>query len=377
MDINIAKPLMKVDVAQVLDLLADKRKVVIAQTAPSVRVALGEPFSLPIGADVTKKMVTALRRVGFAAVFDTNFGADCTIVEESTEFLKKLREGGPFPQFTSCCIGWVSLAERTYHELLPFISSTKSPLGCLGSIAKTYYASLLNRSPKDIVVVSIVPCILKKNENKLPYNTTDGIPDVDFSLTTKELASILYLEDIDFKNLPDGEFDSPIGESTGSGMVFGIQGGVLESCLRCAEYYDSGRKNLDQFVFTPSAYSPDIKETKFLFHGKEYLACKTGLAGIRVIYEQVKNNTCPYALIEVMACPGGCIMGAGQPLHLPSEGISPLKVKELRTETVKEITASYKNQISAENESLGKVYETLFDGKPGSEKALANLHRKR
>ncbi len=371
------KPAKKLEVGIVEDLLKDPNKVVIVQTAPSVRVALGEMFGAKPGTSVTGKMVAALRQLGFKYVFDTDFGADITVWEEAMEFLKRLKgEGGPLPQFNSCCIGWLATAERTYKDLFSHISTVKSPIGCLGSIAKTYFAEKMNINPNNIVVVAVVPCILKKNENALPYNKTNFIYDVDYCWTTKDLGALIKDNNIDFMSLVDSEFDNPLGESTSSGTIFGRSGGVLEAVLRCAIYWDSHTVYTNPIVFTPSSISPDILETEITIANRKVKVCHTGMVGVRKLVEMIRNNECPYDFIEVMSCPGGCIMGAGQPMHLPSEGITPLEVRKARISGLNDIADKQDRKISPLNQSIMKIYDAMFDGTAGSEKAELNLHRK-
>lgn len=372
-----AKPMKKMEVSQVEELLKDPEKVVVVQTAPSVRVALGEMFGGKIGEKVTGKMVAALRKIGFRYVFDTDLGADITIWEEAKEFYDRVKNNGPYPQFNSCCIGWLSFADRMFRDFFKqgLISTVKSPIGCLGSVAKTYFADAIKVKPENIVVVAVVPCILKKNENALPYNKTNGLFDVDYCWTTKDLGALIAEKGIDFNALEDSEFDNPLGESTGGGTIFGRSGGVLEAIIRTAIYYDRQTVNADDVVFTPSKLSPDIMDCHFQLDGKELLACHCGMAGARLIANLVKEGKSPYHFVEVMACPGGCIMGAGQPMHLPSE-IPALEVRKLRSQALNAIDHSQEIRVSALNPSVQKVYDTIYDGKPGSEKAHHALHRR-
>lgn len=378
MENQAARPMKKIEVSQVEDLLKDDGKVVVVQTAPSVRVSLGEMFGGEIGETVTGKMVSALRLLGFRYVFDTDFGADITIWEEAKEFLDRVKRGGPYPQFNSCCIGWLSFADRTYHDFFSkgLISTVKSPIGCLGSVAKTFFAAKLGIDPQNVVVVAVVPCILKKNENALPYNKTNGHFDVDYCWTTKDLGNLLQERGIDFASLPDSEFDNPLGESTGGGTIFGRSGGVLEAIIRTAIYYDRQTVDASDVVFAPSALSPDILECQFELCGQQLKACHCGMAGARLLANLAKEDKCPYQFVEVMACPGGCIMGAGQPMHLPAEGISPLEVRKRRASHLNDIDQGQKIRVSALNPSVQRVYDAIYDGKPGSEKAEEALHRR-
>lgn len=372
------KTAKKPEIAEVEALLENPEKVVVVQTAPSVRVALGEMFGGKIGEKVTGKMVSALRKIGFRYVFDTDLGADITIWEEAKEFLERVKKDGPYPQFNSCCIGWLSTAQRTFPDYFEkgLISTVKSPIGCLGSVVKTFFAERVHVKPENVVVVAVVPCILKKNENALPYNKTNGLPDVDYCWTTKDLGAVISERAIDFNALPDEEFDNPLGESTGSGTIFGRSGGVLEAIIRTAIYYDRKSVEVDDVVFTPSPLSPDIMDCHFQIAGKDLLACHCGNLGARLIANLIKEGKNPYHFVEVMACPGGCIMGAGQPLHLPAEGVSPLQVRQLRSQGLNDIDHSQAIRISALNPSVQAVYDAIYDGEAGSEKAHHALHRR-
>ncbi len=370
------KPTKKIEVGLVEEYLNDPEKVVIVQTAPSVRVALGEMFGMVPGTAVTGKMVKALREIGFKYVFDTDFGADITIWEESMEFLKRLKGEGPLPQFSSCCIGWLATVERTYKDLFPHVSTTKSPIGCLGSVAKTYFANKIGVNPNNIIVVAVVPCILKKNENALPYNKTNYIFDVDFCWTTKDLGALIQEKGIDFNSLEDSKFDDPLGESTSSGTVFGRSGGVLESLLRCAIYFDSHQVYDGPIEFKQSDLAPDIMEADVRVAGRDIKVCYSGMLGIRKLTEQVRNHECKYDFIEVMACPGGCIMGAGQPMHLPSEGLNPNQIRTMRINGLNAIASGQSKHVSALNQSVMKIYDEMFDSEAGSKHAEENLHRK-
>lgn len=367
----------KPEISSVEELLKDPTKVVVVQTAPSVRVSLGELFGGPVGEKVTGKMVAALRQIGFKYVFDTDFGADITIWEEAMEFLRRVKKGGPYPQFNSCCIGWLTTAQRTFPEFFKagLISTVKSPIGCLGSVAKTYFAKKLGVDPANVVVVAVVPCILKKNENALPYNKTNGLADVDYCWTTKDLGAVIKERGIDFNALEDSEFDNPLGESTGGGTIFGRSGGVLEAIIRTAIYYDRKSVDASDVTFTPSKLSPDIQECHFELCGVPMTACHCGNIGARLIGNLVKEGKCPYNFVEVMACPGGCIMGAGQPMHLPAEGISLLTARQMRSASLNNIDHGQEIRVSALNPSVQKVYDEIYDGEAGSEKAEKALHR--
>lgn len=375
MEETIKKPLNP-NLQHILDLLKDPSKIVVVQTAPAVRVSLGESFGLPIGSKVTGKMVASLRKIGFKYVFDTDFGADITIWEEANEFYNKLVNNEKLPMFTSCCIGWLNMASKVYKDVvMPLISTTKSPIGCLGAIVKTYFAEKNNFDPKNIVNIAVVPCVLKAQENVLPYNKVNGIPDVDICITTKDLASIIQYLDIDFNSLNDEEFDNPLGESSGGGTIFGRSGGVMEAAVRSAMYIDNKTIFTSKIPFKPSSYSPDIMEASVTIAGKEVNICHCGMMGVRKIVDLIKSNQCPYHFVEVMACPGGCVMGAGQPVHLPKEGVTPIQVRQLRANGLNDIEANQEYRVSMLNPSAKKVYDEYFEGKPGSHKAEEILHR--
>jgi len=372
---TIKKPVNQT-ITDVLNLMKDPNKYVVVQVAPACRVALGELFNMQVGTVVTSKMVESLKLLGFKAVFDTNFGADVTIMEESAEFYERVKNNGPFPQFTSCCIGWLNMASRMYKDVvMPLISTTKSPIGCLGSIIKNFYAKKVNVKREDMVVVSIVPCVLKALENKLPYNKTDGIDDVDYCLTTKDLGVMIENANIDFANLKGQEFDSPLGEASGGGIIFGRSGGVMEAAIRNAIYMEKGEIFNQSIEFKSSSISSDIMESEITLLGKQIKICHCGMVGVKAIVELIKTNNCPYHFIEVMACPGGCIMGAGQPMHLPKE-ILPNQVKQMRCAGLNNLDENASYRVSSLNKSVMKVYEEIYDNKVFGEKAENALHRK-
>ncbi len=363
---------------QLKEILKDPNKYVVCQTAPAIRVSLGELFNNPIGTKVTGKMVASLKKLGFKAVFDTNFGADVTIWEESKEFYDRILNDGPFPQFNSCCSGWLNMASKVYKDPIMtkgLISSVKSPIGCVGAICKTYYASKMNIDPNNIVVVAFVPCVLKTQESNLPYNKVNGLKDVDICLTTKDLAALIIDQDIDFNNLKDEEFDNPLGESSGGGVIFGRSGGVLEASLRNAIYMDSKNVFSGDFHFKPSSLSSDINEASLTIANKQINVCHCGMMGLKKIVDLIKQGNCPYHFVEVMACPGGCIMGGGQPMHLSKEGVTPIQVRQKRIEGLNNIDQNQEVRVPALNESVIKLYEDFFDNKAGSTKAKQILHR--
>lgn len=305
----------------VLEALADPDKIVIAQTAPAVRTALGRDFGFAPGTLVTGKMVTALRQLGFDYVFDTDFGADVTIMEEGTELLGRLGQylagdqSVKIPLMTSCCPGWVSFVEQHYPELRDYLSTTKSPQQIFGAVAKNYFVQKMGIPREKMVVVSIMPCLAKKYEASRPEHAVDGNPDVDYSIYTRELARLIRYANINFEELPDGEFDNPLGESTGAGVIFGTTGGVIEAACRTA-YEIYTKQSLPKVDFEELRGLEGIRSATIDFNGTPIkIGIAHGLGNARKLIEEVKNGTSPYHAIEVMACPGGCIGGGGQPFH--------------------------------------------------------------
>mgnify|MGYP000431155418 CR=1 FL=1 len=299
----------KDDTAKVLEAINDPEKFVVVHTAPSIRVTLGECFGMHIGTNVQGKMVAALRRLGFDKVFDTDFGADLTIVEEANEFLGRVQNGGVLPMITSCSPGWIKYCEHYYPDMLDHLSSCKSPQQMSGAIIKTWYAEKMGIDPKDIVVVGIMPCTAKKFETKRDDQAASGYPDVDYSLTTRELGRMIESAGIYFKHLPDEEFDNPLGDSTGAAVIFGATGGVMEAALRTAVEKLSGEE-LKSLDFTEVRGTDGIKEASYTVNGMEVKVCVvSGLANANTIMEKVKNGTADYHFIEIMGCPGGCVNG--------------------------------------------------------------------
>ncbi|MBR9692180.1 4Fe-4S binding protein [Candidatus Woesearchaeota archaeon] len=346
---------------EVLAALKDKTKHVVVQTAPSIRASLGEEFDMPPGTLVTGKMIAALRRCGFNKVFDTNLGADMTIMEEGTEFLTRAKNNGPFPMITTCCPGWIKFMEHFYHDLIDSnnMSTCKSPHEMLGILIKTYYAKKAKISKKDIVVVSVMPCTAKKFESTRPEMKSD----VDYVLTTREAAKLINHFNIDFKNLKDEEFDPALGISTGAGAVFGATGGVMEAALRTAYEVGTG-KQLTKIEFDQLRGMDGIKTGTIIIKGKEIkFAVANGLANARELMKRKDD----YHFIEIMACPGGCIGGGGQPLPFAWEKIH------------KRMAAIYKEDArlplrkSHENPIVQKIYKEFLD-KPLSKKAHKLLH---
>ena len=301
-------------------------KYVVVQTAPAVRASLGEEFGLPVGTPVTGKMAAALRRLGFKKVFDTNYGADLTIMEEAHELLARVKNGGTLPMITSCSPGWVNYAEYNYAELLPHLSSCKSPHQMQGAITKHFYAERVGVKPEDMFVVSIMPCTAKKFEKERDQQVTRGLKDVDAVLTTRELGRLIKRSGINFAKLPDEEFDMDlIGDYTGAGVIFGVTGGVMEAALRTAYHALTGEEH-DPVEFHEVRGFAGIREAEFDLAGINLkIAVASGMKNAKVLLDQIKDGTSPYTFIEIMCCPGGCINGGGQSYvrecFLPNEGI--------------------------------------------------------
>ena len=301
----------KIEVEQVEQLLLECPENIIVQVAPAVRVALGELFSMPLGQNCQGKMITALKKIGFQNVFDTDFGADITIVEEANEFISKIRHGEKLPMFSSCCPGWINNALVSFRDVLPQISTTKSPVGCFGSLAKRYFAKKNNVSVDSIYVVSIVPCLLKKAEAQAAFNKTEDIFDVDFTWTTKDLAMLIKERGIDFSSLEESSFDNPLSSSSGGGKIFGKAGGVSQSLIRALYYYLEKREFTDKITFEVSPAIAEVQECTLSIASKEYKFARTNIVGANKILKEIRAGNCDYSFVEVMACMGGCVMGAG------------------------------------------------------------------
>ncbi len=359
---------------KVIRALADPTKTVIVQTAPAVRVALGEEFGMKPGTIVTGKMVNALRQIGFDHVFDTDFAADLTIMEEGTELLDRLTRhlGGDknvkLPILTSCCPAWVNFFEHNFSDMLDVPSTAKSPQQMFGAIAKTYFADMMKVKREDLVVVSVMPCLAKKYEAQRDEFKVNGNPDVDFSISTRELAHLIKEFNIDFANLEDEDFDRPLGESTGAAVIFGATGGVIEAATRTAYELQTGKK-LEKIDFKQLRGMEGIRSATVDFNGLPInIGIAHGLANARQLLEDVRSGKANYHAIEVMACPGGCIGGGGQPLHHGDSDIIKARFDAIyREDAGKPIRKSH------ENPYIIKLYED-FLGKPMSEKAHHLLH---
>ena len=357
----------KDDTQKVLDALQNPKKHVIVQVAPAVRVSIGDAFGLEPGAISTGQMVTALKLLGFDKVFDTNFGADLTIMEESAEFVERLTKGGVLPMMTSCSPGWVNYMEKHYGDLRDHLSSAKSPMQMFGAIAKTYYPEKAGVDVHDIVTVAIMPCTAKKFEAARPEMGRDGMRDVDVVLTTRELIKLIKYVGLEFRQLPDSDFDSPLGFGTGAGAIFGASGGVMEAALRTAYEKVTG-KTLEKLDFDDVRGFKGIKETSVDLNGKTvHIAVAHTLRNARLIMEQIKQGTCKYDFIEIMACPGGCIGGGGQPIGTTNA------VRKKRMAALYQIDKSLPLRKSHENPEIITLYKD-FLGEPLSEKAHELLH---
>lgn len=352
--------------------LKDPEYTVIVQTAPAVRVALGEEFNMPIGTNVTGKMVTALKRLGFDKIFDTNTGADFTIMEEANEFVERFTNNDNLPMLTSCCPGWIKYIEMNYPELLPHLSSCKSPHEMFGAIIKSYYAKKENLNPEKIYVVSVMPCIAKKFESKRGELKNSGYWDVDNVITTRELSRMIKQANLEFENLEDSVFDSPMGEATGAGAIFGTTGGVMEAALRTAQDTLTG-EDLPKIDFEAVRGGEGIKRATVNIAGKEIqVVAASGLANAKTILEEIKNGTADYQFVEIMACPGGCVMGGGQPIKT-SKVLSNTNVRKLRADALYSIDEKSTIRKSHENPIIKKIYEEYLE-KPGSYRAEKLLH---
>lgn len=352
--------------------VANPEKYVVVQTAPSVRAALGEEFGMPIGTQVEGKMVTALRMLGFDKVFDTDFAADLTIMEEANEFVERLTRGGKLPMITSCSPGWVKYCEHYYPEMTENLSSCKSPQQMFGAVLKTYYAEKMNLDPAKIVSVSIMPCTAKKYEIGREDQDASGYPDVDISLTTRELARMIRRSGIDFANLPDGNFDHPLGESTGAGVIFGATGGVMEAALRTA-VETLTKEPLQAVEFTAVRGTEGIKEAEYDIAGTRVrVAVASGLGNARELLDRVKRGEADYQFIEIMGCPGGCVNGGGQPIVAPSVR-EKIDVKGLRAKALYGLDESMPLRKSHENPAIQQLYKEYLSH-PGSHKAHQVLH---
>ncbi|MBR6740824.1 MAG: [Clostridia bacterium] len=352
--------------------LADPTKHVVVGTAPSVRATLGECFGDEIGTNVEGKMVAALRRLGFDGVFDVDTAADVTIMEEGTEFIGRVKAGGPFPMFTSCSPGWVKFCEYYYPDYLENLSTAKSPQGMFGALMKSYYAQKKGIDPKDIVVVSVMPCTAKKFEAKRPELGNDGLADIDISITTRELSRMIKKGNIVWDKLPDEEFDPIFGIASGAAHIFGATGGVMEAALRTvAEILEN--KQLEKLDFTEVRGTKGIKEATYTVAGIDVkVAVASGLSNARKLIEMIRSGEKFYHFVEIMACPGGCVNGGGQPTQ-PASVRNNVDLRAKRAAALYNEDAAMGLRKSHENPVVKEIYDTYL-GEPGSHKAHELLH---
>ena len=363
----------KDDTQKVLDAIADPEKFVVVQAAPAVRASLGEAFDLPVGTNVEGKMIAAMRRLGFDKVFDTNFSADLTIMEEAHEFLDRVQNGGTLPMITSCSPGWIRYCENYFPEFIPNLSTCKSPQQMFGAVVKTYYAQKLGKNPEDIVSVSVMPCTAKKYEINRDDQSAAGIPDLDITITTRELSRLIKKAGIMFNDLPDEECDSPLGTGTGAAVIFGATGGVMEAALRTAVWKLTGEKADSPIEFKDVRGVEGIKEATYNVGGKEVkVAVVSGLANAKALLKKVKAGEAEYHFIEIMACPGGCVNGGGQ-IILPASVKNFTDIRADRAKVLYDIDSANKMRCSHENPDVKAVYDEFF-GEPNSHKAHEVLH---
>ena len=358
----------KTVVDEVWEALSDPNKFTVVQTAPAVRAAIGEEFGMPAGSLVTKKMAAALRRLGFNKVFDTQFAADLTIMEEAHELIERIKnKKGNLPLITSCSPGWIKYAEHFFPHCLEHVSTCKSPQQMFGAIAKTYYAQKIGVKPAEMFVVSIMPCTAKKFEAQRPEMRSSGVQDVDAVLTTREAGRMIKEAGIDFVNLPDQDFDQPLGVSTGAAVIFAATGGVMEAALRTAYEVITG-KTLDKVEFEQVRGMRGIREAQLTLDGLDLkVAVAHGLSNAKVLLEQVEKGKSPYHFIEIMACPGGCLGGGGQPMP------TNLEVRKARAASIYREDEGKSIRKSHENPAIFALYQE-FLGKPLSKKSHHLLH---
>ena len=362
----------KDDTDKVWAALADPEKHVVVQTAPSVRATLGECFDMPIGTNVEGKMVAGLRRLGFDKVFDTDFAADLTIVEEANELVDRIKNGGVLPMITSCSPGWVKFCEFYYPDLLPHLSTCKSPQQMAGAVIKTYYAEKMGIDPKNIVSVSVMPCTAKKFEIGREDQSAAGVPDVDIALTTRELARMFSRLGINFAALPDEEFDSPLGEDTGAAVIFGATGGVMEAAVRTANAWLNGATEAIELEAVRGTQG--LKEATVDLNGTELkVAVASGAAAAKVVMDMLKaGNPKGWGFIEIMGCPGGCVNGGGQPIQ-PQYVRDTVDLKAVRAKALYDQDKAMELRMSHESPVIKKLYEEWYDGF-GGHKAHHDLH---
>ena len=363
------------DTDKVWDALSDPTKHVVVQTAPSIRATLGECFGMPIGTNVEGKMVAALRRLGFEKVFDTNTAADFTIVEEASELLDRVKNGGVLPMITSCSPGWVKYCEYYYPEYIGHLSTCKSPQQMGGALIKTYWADKMGIDPKDIFVVSIMPCTAKKFEVGRDDMSAagEGIADVDVALTTRELGRMIQRAGIKFTSLPDEEFDNPLGVDTGAAVIFGATGGVMEAALRTANDVLTGKDNTE-IEFHEVRGTEGLKEATYNIAGLEIKVCvASGTANAKKVMDKIASGEADWTFVEIMGCPGGCVNGGGQPIQ-PQYVRDTVDLKAVRAKALYDQDKAMTMRKSHQNPIIKEVYENYFKGEYGCEKAHHTLH---
>ena len=354
-------------ISEVWKNISDPSKKVVFFTAPAIRVTLGEEFDMPLGTNVEKKLAGAIRRLGADAAFDMDVTADLTILEEASELVDRIKNNKPLPMFTSCCPGWVKFAEHYYPELLPNLSTCKSPQQMFGGLLKSYYCEKNGIDPKDLYVVSVIPCTAKKFEAA----REEMAGTVDVAITTRELAIMIQSAGIDFAQLPDEEFDAPFETASGAGVIFGTTGGVMEAALRTAAYMLDGDFSATDFVEVRGIEG--IREATYNVAGNEIkVAVTSGLGNASKLCDMVKNGEAPYQFIEIMACPGGCINGGGQPIQKDSVKNS-IDIKSVRAKAIYDQDASMDIRKSHDSPVIKMIYDEYF-GEPNSEKAHHILH---
>ena len=352
--------------------IADPSKYVVVQAAPTIRATLGECFDMPVGTDVTGKLFAAMRRLGFDKVYDTNFGADLTIMEEANELLDRVKNGGVLPMITSCSPGWIKYCEHYYPDQLAHLSTCKSPQQMQGAIIKTYIAEKNGIDPKDIVSVSVMPCTAKKFEIGRDDQNASGYADVDYVLTTRELGRMIKTAGIRFTELPDENPDEPLGRGTGAAVIFGASGGVMEAALRTAAEAITG-KELEDVEFKDVRGMQGVKEASYDLAGLTVkVAIASGTKNAKILMDKVREGTADYTFIEIMCCPGGCINGGGQPVQ-PASVRNFTDLKALRANALYENDKGRPQRKSHESEDIKRIYSE-FLGEPNSHKAHELLH---
>ena len=364
----------KDDTDKIWEALADPEKVVVVQTAPSIRATLGECFDMPIGTNVEGKMVAALRRLGFNKVFDTDFAADLTIVEEANELVERIKNGGILPMITSCSPGWVKFCEMYYPDMINHLSSCKSPQQMGGAVIKTYWAEKNGIDPKNIVSVSVMPCTAKKFEIGRDDESAAGVPDVDIAITTRELARMISRAGLNFTALPDEEFDNPLGEDTGAAVIFGATGGVMEAALRTANDWLTGKDNTD-VDYTAVRGTMGLKQATVNINGSDIkVAVASGAAAAKCVMDQLKaGNPAGWTFIEIMGCPGGCVNGGGQPIQ-PQYVRDTVDLKAERAKALYAQDEAMAVRKSPQNPIVKEVYDNYYKGGYGCHAAHHALH---